>query len=50
MSSQECPCILDNGTNATSPDIDSEERSDIQEETASDYNMDIDDVNDIEMF
>jgi len=41
---------LDDGTNATIPDIDSEELSDIQEETASDCNMDVDDVDDIEMF
>ena len=41
---------LDDGTNATIPDIDSEELSDVQEETVSDCNMDIDDVDDIEMF
>ena len=32
---------LDDGTNATIPDINSEELSDVQEETASDCNMDI---------
>lgn len=41
---------LDDGTNATLPDIDSEEFSDVQEERASDCDMHVDDVDDIETF
>jgi len=41
---------LDDGTNATLPDVDFEEFSDVQGEIASDCDMHVDDIDDIEIF